>query len=360
VSARELVGFAFVGLVSGATAGLLPKAVIATREALNQALSDWGEREHVLRGVIGGLAVGALGLLSPESLGIGYSSIANWLAGGGNSGTAAVAFVAKFLGVTVALASSLVGGVFAPALFLGASLGAATGHLAHLLSPHAGIDPGAYALVGMGAFFAGFLRTPIASVLIVFELTGDYSLVAPLMLAVALSSLIAPKISPSTLVERQLEAGGIGSLESTSDPLSHRRVRDAMTTPVVSLDAGSTLLEAWAKAEQSGHRGFPVVDGQGLCTGIVDLESLEAAVRDGRWNEEVLNLMRSVPVLATPEEPLDRVFLRLGAARETRCPVVESLLHPKLIGFLAPSDFLRARVRASVEEGDTAFEPLGL
>ncbi len=355
--ARELIGFAVVGLFAGTWAGALPHMVVWLRERVRPRV-----RRPVLRGALAGLAIGLLGLLSPPILGVGYGAIARWLGGAGGAVECTVAFVAKGLAVCIALAAGLVGGVFAPSLFLGASLGAAVGHVSRLLLPAAGIDPGAYALVGMGAFFAGFLRTPIASVLIVFELTGDYSLVAPLMLAVALSSFIARKISPLTLVEMQLEEQGIASnSEPIEDPLARRRVADVMTVPAVAVGATLTLQEAFAIAQRTEHELYPVVDERGLLVGVLDASALESAGgADGpALDDPVARWLRAAAVVAVPEDALDRISLRLGAARETRCPVVESVAHPRLVGFLAPSDLLRARLLASHEEREDSFEPLG-
>ncbi|HSB60843.1 MAG TPA: chloride channel protein [Vicinamibacteria bacterium] len=353
-SPGELLGFAVIGLVAGVAAGLLPQAVTQVRARLHGIAPGQGTRAVATRGALAGLAAGALGLAAPEILGVGYPTIGAWLSGGGTAGEAALAFTAKLLAVTIALAAPLVGGVFAPSLFLGAALGSATGHLAGALLP--GVDPGAYALVGMGAFFAGFLRTPLASVLIVFELTRDYGLLAPLMLAVALASLVARRVSPVTLVERQLEAEEVSAAEGL-DPLSQRRVRHVMTSAPVAVRGDSTVAEAWAAVAASGHRVFPVVDGEGLCRALVDASALAAAAAEGQGTDKVAGHARPAPVVATPDEPLDRVSLRLGVAGTTRCPVVSSLRHPRLVGFLAPSDLLRARVRAAAE--DPGFEPLG-
>jgi CIC family chloride channel protein len=358
-SAIELVGFAWLGITAGAAAGYMPRFVERARERLRRVAAERGASALTLRGAGAGMVVGLLGLMAPESLGVGYDSISGWLAGGGDAGTAALAFIAKFIGMGVALGAGLVGGVFAPSLFLGASLGAAFGHSVGPLWPALGIDPGAYALVGMGAFFAGFLRTPIASVLIVFELTGDYNLVAPLMLAVALATLIAPRLSPATLVESALEERGVLSTEA-GDPFALVRAREVMSREVVALPAHATLAEALQEARRVGHAAFPVIDGDGLCIGMLDNDELERAVAEGHGGETVLARRRPVRVLATAAEPLDKLALRLGAAGETRCPVVASLSEPRLVGFLTPMDFLRARmIAARDDKGDSDFQPLG-
>jgi CIC family chloride channel protein len=326
------------------------------RERLQRWSARFHSHEGIVRGAAAGLAVGALGLATPDILGTGYDPISSWLSAEGDARTAGLAFLAKLLAVAVALAAPLVGGFFAPSLFLGASFGSAIGHLLQFLFPAAQINPGAYALVGMGAFFAGFLRTPIASVLIVFELTGDYELVAPLMLAVALASLVARKVSPLTLVEASLEEAGV--YEAEADPLGQMRAREAMTPSPFSLLASSSAAEALALAAPAGHPVMPVVDEHGHCRMLIEIESLERAVEAGRGEQTVAELAREAPVLATPGEPLDRLSHRLGAAGETRCPVVESLRKPRLIGFITPGDLLQARVRYQEEHGGH-FEPLG-
>lgn len=308
------------------------------------------------RGCLAGLGVGLLGLASPETLGTGYRPISTWLTGGGTAEQALLAFLAKSAGLVVALAGPLVGGVFAPSLFIGASLGAATGQAAHHLFPGAPIDPAAYALVGMGAFFAGFLRTPLASVLIVFELTGDYALVLPLMLAVAISSVVARRISRRTLVEQQLEEEGVHEASSGGDPLASVLVGEVMSRNPVTLRSQQTLLEAARSVAGTNHPVYPVVDEMGWCLGVVEGRDIDAAGREGRLEAiRVSELTRVSPVFATPEEPVDRISLRLGANHVTRCPVVASFEEPRLVGFLGPSDLLRARMKGTAEMGDAGL-----
>jgi CIC family chloride channel protein len=345
-SAWELIGFGLVGAVSGLAAGGIARLVPLLRNRLRATVPS-----RVVRGGLGGLTVGFLGLIAPRVLGVGYDSVSMWLRGGGDGSTAGIAFLAKFCGVLVALAVPLLGGVFAPSLFLGAALGAATGHAVKHLFPWAAVDPGAYALVGMGAFFAGFLRTPIASVLIVFELTGDYDLVAPLMLAVVLSSIVARRVSQSTLVEQQLEAAGFAVASSSEDPLRRFRARDVMTASPLSLPGDWAARAGWDRAQETGFSLFPVVDGGGSLVGVVPRDVLrDAAVRTP---DALLSLLaRSPRVVATPEESLDHLAERLAEAGETRCAVVDSSTPPRVVGFISPRDLLRARARTGEGQGE--------
>src|SRR5205085_2906381 len=159
-------------------------------------------------------------------LGVGYESVAGWLHGGGTTAAAALAFAAKTAGFVIALSSGVIGGTFAPSLFMGAALGATVGHGMQALYPSMAVQSGSYALVGMGAFFAGVLRCPIAAVLIVIEVTGDYGLILPLMLAVALAMALSRVVSPENMVERQMREEGFVETEAATDPLSRACVRD--------------------------------------------------------------------------------------------------------------------------------------
>jgi CIC family chloride channel protein len=347
---RELLGFAVLGLLCGAAAGWLPRFVPILQKGLERFTARAGRGALVARGALAGAVAGLLGVVAPETLGIGYPAVAEWLGGGGAGPQAAVAFSAKLAGVALALAAPLVGGVFAPSLFLGASLGAAAGHLGQHLFPLAHVEPGAWALVGMGAFFAGFLRTPIASVLIVFEVTGDYGLILPQMLTVVLASVVARRISRETLVERALGPGAARRPFDGADPLSRRRVRDVMTTALRAPHASMTALEAARAAAGTRHEQYPVVDENGALAGILFARDLDAAILENRQDTSAESLALPPVLVLTPELTLAEAALRLAQAGETRAPVVASLEEPRLVGFLSSSDLIRARLHVHEEE----------
>ncbi len=346
---RELLGFAVLGLLCGVAAGGLPRVVPVLGRGLEALLARAGRHAFVARGALAGAVAGLLGVVAPETLGIGYPAVSEWLTGGGSGPQAAIAFAAKLAGVSLALAAPLVGGVFAPSLFLGASLGAAAGHLGQHLFPLAHIEPGAWALVGMGAFFAGFLRTPIASVLIVFEVTGDYGLVLPQMLTVVLASVVARRLSRETLVERALAPAERRPLPAR-DPLAALRVGEAMTMDLRSPRASMSALEAARLAAGTRHEQFPVVDEAGLLVGVLFARDLDRAILENR-REATAGSLALPPVLSlTPDLTLAEAALRLARAGETRAPVVASAEEPRLVGFLSSSDLVRARLRVHDED----------
>src|SRR5581483_6921297 len=146
--ARELLGFALIGILAGIVSGY---AITVTHHLKRWWIALMPSAS--LRAASAGLLIGGIGLVSPSILGVGYGSVSQWLHGGGTAEQTIVAFGAKTIAFVIALSAGVIGGTFAPSLFMGAALGAAIGHVAGRTFP--GVDPGAYALLGMGSFFAG-------------------------------------------------------------------------------------------------------------------------------------------------------------------------------------------------------------
>src|SRR4051794_13728393 len=221
---RELIGFALVGVVAGLVSGTSIAFAHRLKRAFARAVPSM-----VRRAMLAGLLVGGAGLLAPSVLGVGYESVTRWLHGGGTIHETALAFAVKAIIFVVAITGGILGGSFAPSLFIGTALGDAVGLTARDLFPHAAIDPKAYALIGMGSFFAGLLRSPIAAVLIVIEVTRDYDLVLPLMLGVSIAVAVSRRISPLSVVEQQMIDEGYVEGHDVADPLHGITVAEAMT-----------------------------------------------------------------------------------------------------------------------------------
>src|SRR5439155_6658152 len=127
---------------------------------------------------------------------------------------------------------------------IGSALGGSIGRLAAIALPHAHVDPGAYALIGMGAFFAAFLRCPVSAVLIVFETTGDYGLVLPVMLAVAIATSLSRRIAPHSLTQLHIPEEGFREPVSAKDPLAGLTAADVTSTAIVTVRPDLPMLDA--------------------------------------------------------------------------------------------------------------------
>ncbi|MGH9442586.1 MAG: chloride channel protein [Thermoanaerobaculia bacterium] len=337
---RELLGFAILGVLAGSAAGLTIRAIERLKKILDRKVPD-----AALRGGIAGALIGVLALFSPSILGVGYETVSSWLNGGGGLASSALAFGAKSAGYVLALAAGMIGGTFAPSLFMGAALGSTVGHSMKLIFPALAIDPKAYALVGMGAFFAGVLRCPIAAVLIVVEVTGDYGLILPLMLAVSLAIGLSRRVSKFNVVERQLREEGFGG-ERTLDPLSDMKVADLMTDKVVTVGTDMTILDAARALAGHRHQYYPAIDGEGNLAGVVEAEAIDERARDGDIDARISDLCQKPEVVATKDMPVTDLVRRMGQRGLTRCPVTAGNGSNRLVGFVSPSDLLRARIRS--------------
>ncbi|MEO8379350.1 MAG: chloride channel protein [Acidobacteriota bacterium] len=337
---RELIGFAVLGVAAGATSGL----AIAMAHRLKRRWSA-AMPSSVLRAALAGLLIGAAGLLAPEILGVGYDSVSLWLHGGGGAASTGIAFAVKLLAFTIAISAGVIGGTFAPSLFIGSALGAAIGHGAHDLFPGMHIDPKAYAVIGMGSFFAGLMRSPIAAVLIVVELTRDYELIVPLMLGVSLAVAISRRVSRLSMVEQQMVDEGWVEEHAVNDPLSQVRVTQAMSANVVTLPRDASITDAARLTAGRRYLFYPIVAGDEALAGIVSRDAIKRAVADGRGDESVATLIEEAKLVAMADELVIDIVHRMPLRGVDRCPVVESNRSRRVVGFLSPSDILRIRMR---------------
>ncbi len=340
---RELLGFALVGVIAGVVSGVAIPAILKLRVRLAEIIPS-----PVVRAATGGILFGSIGLLVPEILGVGYETTEVMLTGHGSLALSASSFTAKTAALVIALATGIVGGVFAPSLFIGAALGSTVGQLAGLVFPGAGIQPGAYALVGMGAFFGGMLRCPIASILIVFEITRDYNLILPLMLGVAISIAISKRLAPHSLTEKQLQAEGYDEeSHQRVDPLATLRVGDLMNRDLVPPTMDMTLLDTARAVGPLRYPFFPIVDQEGRFVGIVSSESIDSAARNDELQEPVASRIEPTEMLVREDDTVDAMILKMADLGIEHCPVLSSDGQDRVVGFVTPRDILRARIRES-------------
>ncbi|HEV2721532.1 MAG TPA: chloride channel protein [Thermoanaerobaculia bacterium] len=325
---RELLGFAAAGVAAGAVSGAAVHAVSFLRRLLARI-------RPLLRAALGGVAIGVIGLFVPVIFSVGYDTTSLFLHGQVQS--AATAFIAKVVAFVIALGCGILGGVFAPSLFIGAALGATIGRIAHAA------DPGAYALVGMGAFFAGLLRCPISAVLIVVEVTGDYGLILPLMLAVALSTSISRAIARENLTERQMRDEGYRE-PTADDPLAGLTVAEVMTKEVVALPAELTLLDAARRVAGTRHRYYPIVNEERKLIGLLPSEAIESAARENALEQPLAARVQPWRLVARTTDDMRDLIRRMAKEGIDRCPVVDE--QERIAGFVSPGDVLRARMTA--------------
>ena len=205
VHPAELGAYALLGIVGGLVSLLFCKGLLGARALFLRM----PRRTVMFQPAIGGLAAGLLFVMVPQAMGVGYEYVDQALGGGLLLNTMILLCFAKLAATIVSYASGNAGGIFGPALYLGAMTGGAVGVLIQAFAPFPTSEPGAYALVGMGALFAGIIRAPMTSVIMIFELTQDYHILVPLMVANMLSLFVSRRYQPTPIYHALLEQDGI-------------------------------------------------------------------------------------------------------------------------------------------------------
>jgi CIC family chloride channel protein len=347
VAPSELVFYVLLGVVGGLVSVFFVRLLLRIR----QYFIDMPERTRWAQPVIGGLTVGILGFFVPEVLGVGYGRVGDLLNGSMEisvrgfaiAGVAAmvILMVLKLVATATCYGSGNAGGIFGPSLFIGAMLGGIVGTVANMFFPESTGPPGAYALVGMGTAFAGIIRVPFTSVIMIFELTRDYSIIVPLMLSNMISYFIAYRLQPKPIYEALAEQDGI-HLPTAATQHSHGRlrVRRAMRVPTEVLEAGMTPRQARERIQNSPWAAWPVIDERGL-VGMITA----AALRDAEISNADGVLVEVAGVRASPhlhdDHLLDLALERMGAASVTVLPVVSRLDVRRLEAIVGLDDVMR-------------------
>ncbi|MDR3762569.1 MAG: chloride channel protein [Acidobacteriota bacterium] len=293
--------------------------------------------------VVGGVTVGLMGWFVPQALGVGYAYVGQALHNNMALRLMVLLIVLKLFAITISYASGNAGGIFGPSLFLGSMLGGAVGTVAHHFLPAYTAEPGAYALVGMGALFAGIVRAPMTSVLMIFEMTRDYTVIVPLMIANLASLFISRRFQPEPIYEALAQQDGI-HLPSASarEEMRGRLVRDAMRTSGELLSAGVTVREALEITQRSLLHSWPLED-EGNIVGVVTHAELRK-LRDGGHGEA--QLLALVKTLDFPhvhaDHPLHLALERMSHEHLDVIPVVNRADIHKLEGVVTLRDVLES------------------
>ena len=291
--------------------------------------------------VAGGLCVGIMGWFVPQILGVGYKHVGDALNGGMALKLMALLLVLKLFAVAVSYASGNAGGIFGPSLFLGAMLGGIVGTVAHNLLPGYVAPPGMYALVGMGTAFAGIVRAPMTSVLMIFEITRDYSVIVPLMISNLVSLFISARLQPQPIYEVLAYQDGIHlpTAEARSQYGQHLVVH-AMRPPALLLETTMTPQQALEKVSASEFRAWTVNNNRGVI-GVVTMSALQQAAADG--HSKKLNDLLEGPEFphVHSDQSLAVALERMGAAHVDALPVVSRADVHKLEGIVALEDILK-------------------
>lgn len=331
-SVQEIPFYLLLGILAGILGGIFNRSIIKGME--------YGRRLPLpiplrigLAGLISGIVVAWLPPFFQDNAGLRELLIAGqftWQ-------TTALVFIAQFCLTILVYSAGAPGGLFAPALVLGSALGYLVGVAEVALIGSE--SPYTFALAGMGAFFTAVVRVPITAIVIIFEMTADFNLVLPLMIASAVAYIVAESVSQGSLYEHLLGASGIKLTEENThnDFMQDLTANDVMQSQVETLPSNLTLLEVVKAMSKSHHRGFPVVENDKL-VGIITQSDIP---KDNKQSTSTLlkDIMTAKPISVSPEAPLGDVLYLLNRYQLSRLPVTEGL---RLLGIITRSDIIKA------------------
>lgn len=333
----EFAVYAILGVLGGALSGIFIRSQLVLREQFKKlpARTLWAQP------FVGGTVVGLVGAFVPQVLGVGYVHVNSLLNGQMALRMAALLVVLKLITVVASSGSGNAGGIFAPVLFIGAMLGGTVGGGAHILFPNYTAGAGAYALVGMGALFAGVIRAPMTSVVLVFEITRDYAIIVPLMIANLISYFISRKVMPQSLYEGLTRQEGIHLPDASErGRQSSRRVFQIMRPADEPLPSSMTIAEALAAC--SGASAWPVVDSGGL-RGVISAPQLHNLLADAKGALTLGSILDEQPFPHLHRDhPLDLALEIMGDSGVDLLPVVSRFNTRELLGIVRLEDILAA------------------
>jgi CIC family chloride channel protein len=346
VNPMEIGLYILLGLLTGFAALLF----IYSLDQFEAFFTDKVKVHPWIKPALGGFILGLIGLVFPQIFGNGYHPMEIALMGNMAFGLMFALIFLKIIGTSLTLGSGGSGGVFAPTLYIGAMVGGAFGSVAHTLFPAVTATKGAYALVGMGALCGAACHAPLTSILLLFEITGDYHIILPIMVACIVSNLTIRGLFPHSIDSLKLHKKGISVKSAVEvNVLQEIKVRDAMTSEVEIIPQGMKFRDIVKHITMSKFSSFPVVDNEDHLVGILSFQD----VRQHVFEPELEDLVIAKDIANTHNvatvNPTDSLKDALGklAYRNVEHLVVLDTKNPrKILGILTRRDIISAYKKA--------------
>jgi CIC family chloride channel protein len=341
ISIFEMIPYALLGGIAAFVA-LAFITVLYKAEDLFEKVPGPG----FIKPVVGGIMVGTIGIAYPHIFGVGYDTISLALENQLMWYILLLLVFLKMLATSVTIGSGGSGGVFAPSLFLGACLGGLVGTLVHTLFPAITATSGAYALVGMGAVAAGAMHAPITAIIIIFELTNDYRIILPLMIACIISVLITSRLKRDSIYTLKLSRRGINlSKGQEINVLSSLPVSSVMETDSETVNARTPFRQLVDLTVHSPHASFFVIDEQERLMGAISVHDVRRLIYESDGLGPIVvahDLMNPLRDVFTPNDTLDTVMRAFGDMNIEELPVVEDKQTRRFIGVVSKNNVIEA------------------
>jgi CIC family chloride channel protein len=332
-NSMELIAYAGLGVVGGIVSLAFSQGLLRVRAFFLR----WPIKTRWFQPAVGGLFIGAMLIFVPQVRGVGYEFVGQALNGGLLFKTMVILCIAKLVATIISYASGNAGGIFAPTLYLGAMAGGSIGVLVHRFAPLIASSPGAYALVGMGALFAGIIRAPLTSVFMIFELTQDYQIFLPLMIANMLSFVIARHYQSKPLYRALLEQDNVHLPDLRARfTFPSWRARDIMTREFAIIPSATPVVKVANSFMEDGLKCLPVGDNDSLI-GLVTGEQIQEAMINGLGDKPISSIATRTFPHAHSDHPIEVVLERLDKSPGL-LPVVDRNATGHLEGVITPQN----------------------
>ncbi len=346
----EVPLYSIMGVVMGITAVIYIAIFYRVRDKF-----DALKIHPQLKPILGALMVGTIAIVFPQVMGDGYHYIEDVLSGHGVVWLMAILVILKMVATSITLGSGGAGGVFAPALFIGAVVGGTFGGMVHSWFPSYTATPGAYAAVGIGAFLASATHAPLTAIFLLFEMTGNYLIIIPIMLSSIIGTIVATWLQRDSIDTVDFARQGIDIHEGRETAVMKSiKVGSVITEDVdfVSEKANvDQLLKIFSMTEDSFY--FPVIDETGRMTGIVSLQDVKSILHDEelRVSASVGNICTRKVVVLTPDDNLYTAMGMFDTIGLEEIPVVEATDDRWVVGMLKRRDVVAAYNRQVIKKG---------
>jgi len=337
VNPSEIFFYLLLGMLCGITAHLFTQCYYRSQKFFDEQVNI----SIVLKPAIGGLIVGLLALLTPQIRGNGFPEMEQVLNGNLFWGMALALIFTKIIATAVTLGSGGIGGTFAPSLFIGAMVGATFGAAVHGLLPDWTASSETYALVGMAALASAVMQAPLTSILILFEMTKDYTIVLPSMVCCIVATYTMRRFTKNSIYVQSLLNRGINIQQGKAiSILSSMFVRDVMTPEVVTIPEKMPFKKILEIVSYSRHLYYPVVDREGDMVGIISFSDIRDTAQKEGMEETALARDLATPDVVTlkPNHNLNEALAKFSELDVEQIPVVKVGDPKKVIGLLRRSD----------------------
>ncbi len=335
----EMIPYTILGILAGFSALMFINILYKTEDFFEKI-----NFPEALKPVLGGIIIGTIGLLFPHIFGVGYDSITLALNGKLVWYMLLLLIILKIVATSITIGSGGSGGIFAPSLFIGAHLGGFIGFIIHKIFPTITSTSGAYAIVGMGAVAAGAMHAPITAIVIIFELTNNYTIILPLMFSCIISVLITTHFKKDSIYTLKLSRRGINLFKGHEiNILKSLKISQAMKHNFEKIFLNTNIKELMNLMVKSSHQNFFVIDKNNKLLGVLSIDTLRKIIFDLDSLESILvayDIMTPITHFITPNDTLDMAMKLFSDLNLDELPVVNNLSERKLIGIVSKKDVI--------------------